>query len=319
MEYGGYSIAEFLSKQMLAYSVSTLRKMVYQKIVEVNREIVTDPTQKVRTGDTVVVEIPKDHVEEYAMAAPELPILFENQELLVVNKPAGVPVVAERWNEQNVFKDAIFQHLEESGESAEPNIVHRIDKDASGIVLLAKTKPMHRYLNQLFEERKIKKEYLALVAGVPQQQGRIELKIAPASRHDSRQIISEFGKMAITNYQVRESFRDFALLEVNIETGRTHQIRVHLASQGYPLAVDPIYGYRNCLRLSDIKLNYQRKSRTEKALIARLTLHAWRVSLILPNQEPLNVEAPIPDDFELILKMLRKYRGTGGPALETQE
>ncbi|NUM36292.1 MAG: RluA family pseudouridine synthase [Candidatus Brocadiae bacterium] len=307
-EYAGYSLCDYLVHQMIHFSQQTLKKMIHSKLVLVNGENVGAFT-RLLAGDEVKIEIPLDQKETYE-PCPPLEILFENAQFLVVNKPAGLAVVQERWKHDNFFKEAILQHYQKTKqEDCLPLAVHRIDKETSGAVLVAKNKQMESYLCGLFEEHKIQKEYLALVAGIPENKGRIELKIVQASDKSSKMIVSESGKEAITNYELLETFGDFSLLKVTPETGRTHQIRVHLASQGYPLAIDSLYGYRNAIKLSEIKPSYKPKdTNLERPILSRLTLHAHRISFQLPDEQPFSIEAPIPEDLELLIKMLRKYR-----------
>lgn len=314
-EYQGYTVFDYLQHQLVDFSAGKIKKMLYDKLVTVNQEV-ADTHHRLYQNDKVEVDIAGNQQQDYVATPPEMEVLFENDVFLVVNKPAGIPVVPERWMPGSPFKKSLWNYFAQTGQQCDPRIVHRIDKDASGAVIVAKTHDMKRYLGKLFEEGVLYKEYMALVAGVPPQSGRIELNIAQASKHTSRMVVSEFGKHAVTNYEVVEMFRDFALVKINIETGRTHQIRVHMSSQGYPLAVDPIYGYRAALLLSDIKRSYRpKKGLPEKPLISRLTLHAYRVSFPLPDsQQTFQVEAPLPKDFQLVLKMLRKYRSQGASA-----
>ena len=308
-QYAGYTVYDFLQRHLPEYSEKTIRKMLHNQIVLLHNTPI-DSSIRLKTGEQVKIAVPRERLKEYPVTPLSLKVIYETDELLVVNKEAGVAVIPERWSHQTIFKQALRHYL---GEQSQPRIVHRIDKDASGAVLVAKNAEMERYLGQLFEQRTIDKEYLALVAGIPyQDSGRIEAKLAQASSRSSRMIISEFGKSAVTHYRLLEAFRDFALLGVRIETGRSHQIRVHLASQGYPLAIDPLYGFRSCLSLSEIKSGYQtKKTRPEKPLMSRLTLHARSLAFTMPQGEKIQVEAPLPDDFTLLLKMLRKYRPQG--------
>ncbi|HON45020.1 MAG TPA: RluA family pseudouridine synthase [Planctomycetota bacterium] len=309
-EYAGYTVYDYLTLQMPHYASTTLKKMLHNQLVVVNdRQI--ESFHRLSINDIVRILIPSDQENEYLTQAPVFDILYENDQFLVVNKPSGIPVIQERWTHENYFKDGIIAHLEKQGENdISPRIVHRIDKETSGAVLVAKSEQMERYLSRLFEENAIEKEYLAVVAGVPKDKGKIELGIAQANSYSNKMVISETGKPAITMYELIEVLGDFSLLKVKIETGRTHQIRVHLASQGYPLAVDSTYGYRNSIRLSELKEGYlQKKSnKTERPIISRLTLHAHRISFTMPDEQPFTVEAPLPKDMEVLLKMLRKYR-----------
>ena len=308
-QYAGYTAYDFLRQHLPEYSQKTIRKMLHNQIVLLH-DTPINSTTRLKAGEQVKITIPRELVAEYPITPLTLKVVYENEELLVVNKDSGVAVIPERWSHHTLFKDAIRHYL---GEQCQPRIVHRIDKDASGAVLVAKNAEMERYLGRLFEQRNIDKEYLAVVAGVPDQDsGRIEAKLAQASPHSNRMVISEFGKPAVSCYRLLETFRDFALLAVKIETGRSHQIRVHLASQGYPLAIDPLYGFRSCLNLSEIKSDYQpKKTRPEKPLMSRLTLHAHSLAFAMPQGVQLRIEAPLSDDFALLLKMLRKYRPQG--------
>jgi RluA family pseudouridine synthase len=318
-EYQGYTAGAYLERHLLDFNAGKIRKMFYDKLVLVNKEI-AEPHQRLYSEDKIEVALSEAH-EDYVPKPPELEILFENADFLVVNKPSGIPVVPERWVPGSPFKKSLWNYFAQTGQECDPRIVHRIDKETSGAVVVAKTHDMKRYLGKLFEDGKLYKEYTALVAGTPPANGRIELSIAQASKHSSRMTVSEFGKHAVTNYEVVEMFRDFALLKVTIETGRTHQIRVHMAANGYPLAVDSLYGYRSALLLSELKRGYQpKKNQPERPLISRLTLHAHRIAFPLPGQEePFAVEAPLPKDFQLLLKMLRKYRSHGAVPADLPE
>lgn len=307
-QHSGLSLYDYLASQMVHFSENSLKKMIHNGIVRVNKEV-ADIYTRLKAGDDVKVRIAPTDLEEYEIA-PSLTILFENDQFLVVDKPSGLAVVQERWKHDNFFKDALLEHFEETNQKdALPLSVHRIDKETSGALLVAKNKDMERYLCQLLENHEIRKEYLAVVSGVPQDKGRIELKIAQASEKENRMMISDTGKEAITNYELVEVLGDFSILRVTIETGRTHQIRLHLSAIGYPLAIDPIYGYRSSLKLSEIKNGYKpKKGETEKPILSRLTLHSHKISFQLPDQTPFTAEAPIPSDLQLFIKMLRKYR-----------
>ena len=314
-EYEGYTLREFLIKNINHFSSEIIRKMLHKNIVIVNNHA-AETNQRLCTGDVVEINIPKNLLKEYPKSNIELEILYENEDFFVVNKPSGIAVIQERWVHESPFKDALIAHCKKSSsKKCRPRVVHRIDKDASGAVIVSKDTNSYRHFSELFTKRKVYKEYIALVAGVPEEKGTISLKIQQANKRSNRMVISEFGKEAVTHFELLEAFRDFSLLKVIIETGRTHQIRVHMASQGYPLAIDPIYGYRQCLKLSDFKQNYQAKNkRPEKPLISRLTLHAYKMSFLSPSNEKTEIEAPLPDDFQLVLKMLRKYKSQGMPA-----
>lgn len=241
-------------------------------------------------------------------------VIFEDEQLLVVNKPANLLVIPDRWNKSlpnlyNILESKFIKNTTTQKQSIW--IVHRIDADTSGLVLFAKTAEMHQRLNQLFEAREIEKTYLAIVSGnPPHTEGTMDL---PISQHQTRKKfmrIDEKGKPSLTKYKVIEQFKHYSLLEVYPKTGRTHQIRVHLSSINCPLAVDPLYGNSHRITIFDIKSNY--RSKTSKfhipSLIDRLTLHAYQIKFSDPlSNKEYSFEAEIPKDFQAVLKVLHKY------------
>jgi RluA family pseudouridine synthase len=240
-------------------------------------------------------------------------IIFENEHLLVVNKPPHLPVIPDRWNVALPnLKDLLQHQYQKITGSAEQAawVVHRIDADTSGIVMFAKSAPWHRALNELFENQQINKTYLAITSGFPpEESGVIEL---PLRSHPGRRQLMQVhknGKPSKTAYKILEKFKRYCLLEISPQTGRTHQIRVHLAALHCPLAIDPLYGSPNPITLWDIKERYKSNPILENpALINRLTLHACRIQFKDPfqNQE-YSFEAPLPKDFSALLKALRKW------------
>lgn len=197
--------------------------------------------------------------------------------------------------------------------------VHRIDKDTSGVLLFAKNRSAQQFVSEQFQNRKVEKEYLALVIGNPaQMEGTIDAPMRRDPSNALRMEIHRVGKPALTHWKLLQRFRGYSLLQVMPQTGKTHQIRVHLASIGHPLVIDPLYGSRlrkkdefdrePGLYLSSFKRDY-RSSRDaeERPLIGRLTLHAHRLALLHPNGSPLKMEAEAPKDFRAALNMLTKY------------
>ena len=238
------------------------------------------------------------------------PILYEDDAIIAFNKPSGLLIAPDRWD-KNVENLMTMVH-----EKLSPDWfnAHRIDKDTSGIVLCAKTKPALDDLCRQFESKKIVKTYFALTRNTPRNdRGRIELALVEDSRKPGTMRISKSGKLAATEFEVVERWRKFALLRCTPLTGRTHQIRVHLASIRCLILGDPLYGNGKGLFLSEIKRDYkQKKHEAERPLIWRLALHAESVIFEHPvTHQPVTVTAPMPAEFELAIKYLRKYGGGG--------
>lgn len=237
-------------------------------------------------------------------------VLHEDPSLVCVSKPAGLPVLKERW----VDGATLLGWLKDAYPGEWIGLAHRIDRDASGVVAAARGREALRFLARQFRERTVEKTYLALVDGEPaDDHGVIDLPLGLDRKRPGRmRATATKGRPSRTRWRVVERFRDWTFLEVRPETGRQHQIRVHLAAVGYPLAVDPLYGRRERLLLSQLKGAAYRPKRgaPERPLLARLPLHALRLSIASPADpsRPVVIEAPIPRDLTYALKALRKYR-----------
>ncbi len=233
-------------------------------------------------------------------------IIYEDNSLIVVNKPAGLLSIPDRYD---INKPNLYHLL--LADDEETRIVHRLDRETSGAIVFAKTEHAHRTLSLQFEERITEKLYLALVDGLPTpEEGSIERPIARHPSKPGRMIVTNKGKEAHTTYKVVESFKLFSLVEVNIHTGRTHQVRVHFQAIGHPLAVDPLYGKREGFLLSEVKRKSYRlgKFEEERPLMNRTTLHASQLTILHPETgEKQTFEAPLPKDFQAVIKQLQKW------------
>jgi 23S rRNA pseudouridine955/2504/2580 synthase/23S rRNA pseudouridine1911/1915/1917 synthase len=228
-------------------------------------------------------------------------ILFENDKMIAVDKPAGIIVIPDQYTDRPAT--LLGKTSEHCG--CPLLVVHRIDRDTTGVVLFAKDAETHAFLCGQFERGDVQKKYCALVNGYVQaDEGTIDARILIEGRKVS---IAANGKESLTRFQVAERFRDFTLLEVTPKTGRRHQIRIHLWSIGHPLAVDTEYGHREALKLSEFKKKYK-STGEEKPLIGRLTLHAASIEFNEPvSGKRCTIDSPLPHDISLALKQLRKY------------
>ncbi|MBU1146387.1 RNA pseudouridine synthase [Patescibacteria group bacterium] len=230
------------------------------------------------------------------MLDQEPKIIFEDENILVIDKPAGLEVAAEREKSDATLADWLVEKypaISKVGpDPARPGIVHRLDKNASGLLLVAKTEAALELLQKQFKERTVKKEYKVLVEGVlTQDEGTIEFPIARANsgRFASLPLGSEAGRMAITEYEVIKRFKKFTLLLAQIKTGRTHQIRVHFFALGYPVVGDKLY----------------RSKKTKELLLPRLFLHASKVIFTDLNGEQKEFESDLPEELKIFLDTLK--------------
>ncbi|HRZ87185.1 MAG TPA: RluA family pseudouridine synthase [bacterium] len=240
-----------------------------------------------------------------ASPRPSFSVLYEDDHFIAVDKPAGMIVVEDRWDKgKQTLRGAVQAALG----TGKVWTVHRIDKDTTGVVLFAKDAEAHRYANGLFMERRVTKEYEAVVRGVIAcDSGVIDEPIKEDLFQPGRVIIHRTGKPSVTSFTVLERFRSFTYICACPQSGRMHQIRAHMTSYGHPLAVDPLYGGGSMIRLSELKKDYKRKKGgPEKPLIERLTLHAARLSFTGMDGREIAISSELPHDMALLLKYLRK-------------
>lgn len=232
--------------------------------------------------------------------------LYEDDDLIIVNKPAGMLVVPDRYNHE---LPSLNRSLEAKlGQKIW--VVHRLDRDTSGVICFAKNEHAHRYLSILFQERDVNKFYAGLVTGIViPPEGRIEGAIAEHPAANGKMIVAKKGKMAVTDYKVVEQWPLYSLLQFQIHTGRTHQIRVHMQSIGHPIVCDELYGDGQPFMLSQIKRKYRmsEKEEVEKPLLSRLALHAYRIEFDKEDGAHISAEAPLPRDMAACVKQLNKW------------
>jgi 23S rRNA pseudouridine1911/1915/1917 synthase len=318
----GMELDEFLCRLYPLTSKRLLRGFVRDGSVLVNGGRAS-PSQRLRSDEVVSVEFEEDELpQRVAGEVPDQPlaILYEDDDVIVVDKPPQLLVEPDRWDESKANLLGAVHALgvrrsEGGGPAFRPRLVHRLDRDTSGVAVIAKNVEAERVLGAAFEGGTVHKVYLALVEGEhPLGEGEsevIDLALGPDARRSGQMMVRSDGKEARTRISVAERFRGFTLLRCEPMTGRTHQIRVHLAAKGFPLAVDPLYGRRRALPLSEIKAGYRPKpGRPESPLIDRLTLHALEIEFPLPSDpgRSVRVHSPVPRDFARILKQLGKVR-----------
>ena len=292
----GMRLDLFLRETVPAMSRARLQKLIAGGCVSLDDNIVADKDFKVRSGDSFAVFVPPAEEAEPAAENIPLDVVFEDDDLIVVNKPAGMTVHPAPGVYHGTLVNALLYHCRDNlsgvGGVKRPGIVHRIDKDTSGLLAVAKNDFAHQGLAAQFFEHSIERTYYAVVYGRPEPaEGTITGNIA-RSRFDRKKmaLVENGGKHAVTHYRVIERMEKFTLIEAQLETGRTHQIRVHMTYIGHPLLGDMVYGPKK----QPIHLEGQ-------------ALHARVLGFIHPRTgEYLEFEAPLPPYFEALLERLRK-------------
>jgi 23S rRNA pseudouridine1911/1915/1917 synthase len=309
----GLRLDQYLVGLFPEFSRSVIQKVIDAGGVTVN-EATTKSSYKVRNGDQIRIWLPGP---THDVPVPEdipLDVLYEDEYLAVVNKPADMVVHPAKGHWSGTLVNALqfrFSKLSHASGDYRPGIVHRLDRDTSGVILVAKEEGAHRDLSYQFEYRKVFKEYMALTAGVlDRDSDYIERRITHHPLDRVKMAVTDLeeeGKEACSYYEVIERFRGFSFCRIQPRTGRTHQIRVHLASVGCPVMADKTYSGRDCVRLSDLVPGLDPAA--DEVLMPRQALHAHRLRFHHPNtRQVIEVVAPLPPDFEKTLAALRKYR-----------
>ncbi len=282
---------KFLAAQLPQHSRARLQGLIRSGQVLVNGKPAAKSGQLLQSGAVVEVRVPPAEAADLVPEKTQLDIIFENEDVIVVNKPAGMVVHPAAGHTRGTLIHAALGYapeIEGVGGELRPGLVHRLDKDTSGLIILAKNERAQRELQEQFQSRAIDKSYIALVDGRPSTpSGRIEAPIGRDPRERKRMAVvrAAKGRAAISEYHILEEFTQHTLLEVNPHTGRTHQIRVHLAFIGCPVVGDRVYGRRS-----------------PSLPLARQFLHAARLGLRLPGETKMRYfEAPLPTDLQRVL------------------
>ncbi|RGW12845.1 RluA family pseudouridine synthase [Enterococcus asini] len=285
-------IDKVLSQELVDYSRSQIQQWLKDERVMVNGTTVK-ANYKVKAGDQVTIAVPEPTILELTPENIPLEIVYEDEDVAVVNKPQGMVVHPSAGHPNGTLVNALLfhmQNLSSINDVIRPGIVHRIDKDTSGLLMIAKNDFAHESLAKQLKEKTSLRKYVALVHGViPHEKGVIDAPIGRSKTDRKMQAVIEEGKPAVTHFQVLERFADFTLVELQLETGRTHQIRVHMKYIGYPLAGDPVYGPKKTLPGEG------------------QFLHAQVLGFEHPRTgEFLTFTAPLPEVFQKTLEKLRK-------------
>lgn len=292
-EASGLRLDLALAQLLPEHSRSRIQGWIEAGKVQVDGTAAPNNRLRVHAGDTLAVEIEPD--PDATPDAPEaipLDIVYEDPVLLVVNKPAGLVVHPGSGNPRGTLLNAVLHHVPRAAELPRAGIVHRLDKDTSGLMVVAKTLSAQTDLVRQLQARTVRREYLALVYGEIDRAGTVDAPLARDPFNRTRRAVHPAGKPAVTHYEVLERFPGVSLVRCKLETGRTHQIRVHMQHIGRPLVGDPVY---TAGRRSQLKLDFPRQA-----------LHAERLGLVHPILgETLHWERSLPDDFAGLLARLR--------------
>jgi 23S rRNA pseudouridine1911/1915/1917 synthase len=286
----------YLTEQLDGISRSRIQKLIEQGMVTVNQQVCDDKKATVKFGDLLKIDIPEVQPLSIEPEAIALDILYEDEHLLVINKPVGLVVHPSAGHESGTLVNALLAHCPNlSGINGvqRPGIVHRLDRDTSGALVVAKNDFAHQHLQQQIQAKTARREYLGIVNGVPKTTaGTIDAPIGrhPVDRKKMAVLTNDAGnsRHAITHWSIQERLGNYTLIKFDLETGRTHQIRVHAAYIGHGIAGDPVYSK---------PLKY----------IHRQALHAWRLTFVHPvTEQEISAIAPLPNDFEKFLTRLRQ-------------
>ena len=291
----------YLSQNLSDLSRSRIQQLIEQGHVQVNDQICTSKKVNLKIGDRISLEIPAIAPLQLLAADIPLDILYEDEELIILNKPAGLVVHPAPGHPDGTLVNAILAHcpnLPGIGGIQRPGIVHRLDKDTTGAIVIAKTDLAYQHLQAQLQAKTARREYLGLVYGVPKTEtGSIDLPIGrnPQDRKKMGIVsIEDGGRAAITHWQVQERLANYTLIHFQLETGRTHQIRVHSAKIGHPIVGDPLYSSAHSIGVN----------------LPGQALHAWKLQLQHPvSGKLLQVTAPLPRSFTTLLEVLRRRSG----------
>ena len=302
-ENAGERLDAFLANHIEGWSRARLQQLIEDGEVLVNGRAIKS-SYKLRANDQIEVELTPSPVARFVAEDIPIEVVFEDDELIVVNKPAGMVVHPAAGVPSGTLANALafhFQQLSQFGGAARPGIVHRLDRGTSGLLVVAKTEPAHEHLANQFRAREVFKSYLALVHGqMEKSNGQIDQPIARDPRNRTRMAVVRGGREALSLFRLREGYDRFTLLDVELKTGRTHQIRVHLGWIKHPVVGDEVYGGGRDKTVTDPVI------RSAIGKLQRQFLHAERLAFRHPRtREKLRFTAPLPAELTQLLDLIR--------------
>ncbi len=296
-ELAGLRLDQALARILEDYSRNQIARWIQKGHVRMAGKV-PKPKVRVRGGEVVEISIPEPEPNWMVPQAIPLKVVYEDADLIVIDKPAGLVVHPAAGHATGTLQNALLHHFPELERLPRSGIVHRLDKETSGLLVVARSERAHRSLVEQLQRRTVSRIYAALVHGVVKRPGTVSAPIGRHPRDRKRFAVVEGGKEAITHYEIERRFPHCTLLQVRLETGRTHQIRVHMASIGHPLVGDPQYG----------KKRMAKGVPSEIARFPRQALHAKRLALIHPDSgEGMVWESPLPEDFGTLLHHLQRF------------
>lgn len=300
-EFANTRLDAFLASQISDWSRSRLQHLIVEHSVLVNRRL-SKPSYQLKEGDKIEVKLKQLLIENFAPEDIPINIVYEDNAIIVVNKPAGLVVHPALGSPSGTLANAVGFYLGlEQSPITRPGIVHRLDKGTSGLIVVAKNETVREKLSKQFHDRDVFKSYIALVHGVVKEpKGKIEEPIARDPRDRKKMGVVQGGRNALSIYKVKRSFERFTLLNVEIKTGRTHQIRVHLAHIKHPVVGDETYNGGRDKTIVDVKV------RAAIAKLNRVFLHAEQLGFYHPvTNEWMKFKADLPDDLNQLIEVLK--------------
>ena len=306
----------FLSEKIDDLTRSNIKKIIKSSNVKINKKTAISSSKKVKTKDIISIQLFIKKLDKLSPSKIKLDVHYEDKDILILNKPKGMVVHPGAGNQENTLANALFykyrNKLSDINGELRPGIVHRIDKDTSGLLVVAKNNSSHSKLGKQFSEHSISRKYLCLVWGVVRPlKGAIKTLLSRNKKNRQLMMVSDFnGKKAITNYKTIKVFNikdipRISLIECELETGRTHQIRVHMKYKGTPLLGDNQYGKKN-IKFKKINEDFL----NNLSFLNGQALHAKSLGFIHPSKNKwVNFESELPSDFKKLLNLLKKLSG----------